>query len=57
MFYVLYSLFFYKLIFFRLFKLLLYPDTEIFDDDISFESTNGPVNFNPGVAYTGTLEG
>ncbi|XP_057658475.1 disintegrin and metalloproteinase domain-containing protein 10-like [Diorhabda carinulata] len=40
----------------RLFKLMLYPDNEVFADDISFESTNGIIDFDPRIVYTGNLE-
>ncbi|CAH1155155.1 unnamed protein product [Phaedon cochleariae] len=40
----------------RIFKLRLYPDEKVFADDISFESTNGNIDFDPGVVYSGTLE-
>ncbi|XP_018561635.1 disintegrin and metalloproteinase domain-containing protein 10 [Anoplophora glabripennis] len=40
----------------RLFKLRLYPDKEVFADDIRFESTRGLISFDPGIAYAGTLE-
>ncbi|CAG9860192.1 unnamed protein product [Phyllotreta striolata] len=40
----------------RLFKLKLYPDESVFADDITFESTNGIIDFDPLVIYTGTLE-
>lgn len=35
----------------------LTPDREVFAEDVSFESTTGPVNFDPKVVYSGTLEG
>ncbi|XP_074038980.1 disintegrin and metalloproteinase domain-containing protein 10 isoform X1 [Leptinotarsa decemlineata] len=40
----------------RHFKLRLYPDDGVFAEDISFESTNGPIDFDQGVVYSGTLE-
>lgn len=39
----------------REFKLKLRPDSNIFAEDVVFESTNGVVNFDPAKAYTGTL--
>lgn len=40
----------------RLFRLRLLPDHQIFAEDVEFISTNGPVAFDPGSVYTGTLE-
>ncbi|XP_072400630.1 disintegrin and metalloproteinase domain-containing protein 10-like [Diabrotica undecimpunctata] len=40
----------------RLFKLRLFPDEELFANDISFESTGGVIKFDPTVVYTGNLE-
>lgn len=41
----------------RLFKLKLIPDNNVFSEDVTFESTKGPVHFDPRFVYTGTLEG
>ncbi|KAG5884890.1 hypothetical protein JTB14_019377 [Gonioctena quinquepunctata] len=40
----------------RLFKLRIYPDDEVFAEDISFESTNGAIDFDHGIVYSGILE-
>lgn len=40
----------------RWFKLKLCPDRHVFAEDVEFESTRGKIHFDPGIAYTGTLE-
>ncbi|XP_068228100.1 LOW QUALITY PROTEIN: uncharacterized protein Kul [Palaemon carinicauda] len=40
----------------RLFKLRLRRDTSIFADDVTFESTDGPIDFDLDKVYSGTLE-
>lgn len=46
------------LIFSREFKLVLRPDRTIFAEDAIFEGTSGKrLQFDPGKAYVGTLEG
>ncbi|XP_063909191.1 disintegrin and metalloproteinase domain-containing protein 10-like [Zophobas morio] len=40
----------------RLFKIRLIPDKDVFAEDVTFESTRGPIHFDPKFVYTGTLE-
>ncbi|XP_031338214.1 disintegrin and metalloproteinase domain-containing protein 10-like [Photinus pyralis] len=40
----------------RTFRLRLTPDREVFAEDVSFESTKGPLSFDSKMVYTGTLE-
>ncbi|XP_059488590.1 disintegrin and metalloproteinase domain-containing protein 10 [Neocloeon triangulifer] len=40
----------------RTFKLHLFPDVSVFSNDVSFESTRGPVSFDLDRAYQGTLD-
>ncbi|KAJ3627368.1 hypothetical protein MTP99_014750 [Tenebrio molitor] len=40
----------------RLFKIRLTPDKDVFAEDVTFESTRGPIRFDPRFVYTGTLE-
>ena len=42
---------------FRTFKLELVPDYSVFSNDVIFESTNGPISFEPTIVYRGTLRG
>jgi hypothetical protein len=51
---------FFKFMFtcFRVFRLLLRPDREVFSPDAVFEDSFGrQLNFDPGKVYAGTLEG
>ncbi|XP_066997248.2 disintegrin and metalloproteinase domain-containing protein 10 [Anabrus simplex] len=41
----------------RDFHMQLIPDTSVFADDVVFESTKGPIDFDRSKAYTGSLEG
>lgn len=40
-----------------MFRLKLTPDSSVFAEDVTFESTRGPLAFDPGITYTGILEG
>ncbi|KAK5649318.1 hypothetical protein RI129_000347 [Pyrocoelia pectoralis] len=40
----------------RTFRLRLTPDREVFSEDVSFESTKGPLSVDPKMVYAGTLE-
>lgn len=43
---------------FRVFRLMLRPDREVFSPDAVFEGSFGrQLNFDPGKVYAGTLEG
>lgn len=43
---------------YRVFKLLLRPDHSLFAEDVEFEGEKGrKIDFDPGTAYIGTLEG
>jgi hypothetical protein len=42
----------------RDFRLKLFPDKEVFSEDVSFVTGSGrKLSFDPGKAYVGTLEG
>lgn len=42
----------------RVFKLVLRPDHSLFAEDVVFEGENGrTIDFDPGKAYVGNLEG
>lgn len=45
------------LLFSRIFHLKLHPDSSTFAENLVIESTRGPLDFNPDITYSGTLEG